>query len=91
MLNKIITAIKGSPYWFIAILISIFCIVFFIYLPFQINLLTESPVRKVYYVDNISDAHLKIINKFNEKFRNKIEIVPVNLPFNNFTTNDRKE
>lgn len=91
MLNKITTAIKGSPYWFIAILISIFCIVFFIYLPFQINLLTESPVRKVYYVDNISEAHLKIINKFNEKFRNKIEIVPVNLPFNNFTTNDRKE
>jgi multiple sugar transport system substrate-binding protein len=60
-------------------------------LPFQINLSPESVVRKLYYVDNISDAHLKIIQKFNEKYKDKIEVVPVNLPFYHFTTNDRKE
>ena len=83
--------LKESPIWLITILISVVAIIFFIYLPFQIDVSPESVVRKLYYVDNISDAHLKIIRKFNEKYRNKIEVVPVNLPFYHFTTNDRKE
>ena len=57
----------------------------------QINIFPESTVKKLYYIDNISDAHLKIIKKFNEKYINQIEVIPVNLPFSNFTTNDRKE
>ncbi len=83
--------IKESPIWFITILISVISIILFIYLPFQVNLFSESVVKKLYYVDNISDAHLKIISKFNEKYKDQIEIVPVNLPFYYFTTNDRKE
>src|SRR4030066_104369 len=90
-MNKILKLLKKSPIWFITILISIISIIFFIYLPFQINLFQENVVKKLYYVDNISEAHLKIIKKFNEKYKNKIEVVPVNLPFNHFTTNDRKE
>jgi multiple sugar transport system substrate-binding protein len=90
-LNKISRIIKESPIWFFTILISVVSIIFFIYLPFQINLFPETAVRKLYYIDNISDAHLKIIKKFNEKYKNEIEVVPVNLPFNHFTTNDRKE
>ncbi len=83
--------IKESPIWFITILVSVISIILFIYLPFQVNLFPESDVKKLYYVDNISDAHLKIINKFNRKYTDQIEIVPVNLPFHYFTTNDRKE
>lgn len=48
-------------------------------------------VTRVYFVDNISRAHEKIINQFNEKYSGKIEIVPINLPFTKFTTNERKE
>lgn len=91
MPDKVITLIKGSPYWLITILISVACLIIFLYLPFQISLVPEAPVKKVYYVDNISRAHMMIINKFNAKYKNEIEVVPVNLPFYYFTTNDRKE
>jgi multiple sugar transport system substrate-binding protein len=90
-LNKFSKSLKPSPVWFITILISILSIIVFIYLPFQLSLFPKNAVRKLYYVDNISEAHLKIIHKFNEKYKGAIEVVPVNLPFNNFTTNDRKE
>lgn len=89
-MNKLSTIIKESPFWLITILISIVSIIF-IYLQAQVNLFPESEEKKLYYIDNISDAHLIIIEKFNEKYKNKIEVVPVNLPFNNFTTNDRKQ
>ena len=46
---------------------------------------------KVYFADHISLAHEIVIQKFNEKYKGKIEIVPVNLPFNKFSTNERKE
>jgi multiple sugar transport system substrate-binding protein len=83
--------VKESPFWFIPILIAIISIIFFIYLPFKIDIFPENIVSKLYYVDNISDAHLKIIQRFNTLYKDRIEVVPVNLPFNNFTTNDRKE
>lgn len=89
-MNRISKIVKDYPFLLITVLVSIISILFFIYLPFQINLFPENVVRKLYYVDNISDAHLKIIQKFNEKYKNEIEVVPVNLPFYYFTTNDRK-
>ena len=89
-MNKISRIVKDSPIWLVTILISVICVFFFIYLSLQINLFPENVVKKLYYIDNISSAHLKIIKKFNEKYKNEIEIVPVNLPFNHFTTNDRK-
>lgn len=90
-MKKISTVIKSFPIWFVIILITIITIILFIYLPFQLYLFPEASVKKVYYVDNISAAHLKIINKFNKEYKGKIEVVPVNLPFYHFTTNDRKE
>jgi multiple sugar transport system substrate-binding protein len=90
-LNTLSKIVKESPFWFIPILIAIISIIFFIYLPFKIDIFPGNVINKVYYVDNISDAHLKIIQKFNQQYKNTIEVIPVNLPFNNFTTNDRKE
>jgi multiple sugar transport system substrate-binding protein len=46
---------------------------------------------KVYFADRISTAHTKIINRFNELHRGRIEVVPVDLPFDKFSTNERKE
>lgn len=87
---KISKVIKEYPFLLITVLVSIISVSFFIFLPFQVTLFPETVVKKLYYVDNISDAHLRIIKKFNEANKNKIEVVPVNLPFYNFTTNDRK-
>ena len=51
------------------------------------------PVRstRVYFADRISTAHRKIIDRFNELHEGKIEVVPVDLPFDKFSTNERKE
>ncbi len=66
------------------------------YLFFVKNQSTYSPdiepsVTKVYFADHISPAHQLVIDKFNEKYRGKIEVIPVNLPFEKFSTNERKE
>ena len=90
-MNILSKVIKEYPLLFMTILVSIVSIFFFIYLQFQINLFPETTVKKLYYIDNISNAHLKIIEKFNKQYKNSIEIIPVNLPFYHFTTNDRKE
>jgi len=49
------------------------------------------PVKKIYYVDNISSAHQKIIDAFNKKYAGQIEVVAINLSFDKFSTNERKE
>lgn len=51
----------------------------------------ESGPVKVYYADNISAAHHELINKFNAIYTGKIEVVPIDLPFSKFSTNERKE
>jgi len=53
--------------------------------------LNHKKVTQVYYADNISIAHRRLINRFNQKYAGKIEIIPINLPFTKFNTNERKE
>jgi multiple sugar transport system substrate-binding protein len=48
-------------------------------------------VKKIYFADNISAAHQKLIDKFNQEYQGRIEVFPVNLPFSKFSTNERKE
>ncbi len=55
------------------------------------NLRHSHEVTRVYYADNITPTHLKVINLFNEENKGEIEVVPLNLPFTKFTTNERKE
>ncbi len=51
----------------------------------------QSAVSKVYFADHISPAHEAVIKRFNQLHKGRIEVIPVNLPFNKFTTNERKE
>ncbi len=50
----------------------------------------DNPV-KIYFADNISPAHKALIKKFNAAYQGRIEVVPVDLPFSKFSTNERKE
>ena len=50
-----------------------------------------STPRSIYYADNISPAHQAVIDRFNALHKGAIEVIPVNLPFEKFTTNERKE
>lgn len=45
----------------------------------------------IYFADNISPAHQKIIDLFNATHASRISVVPINIPFEKFTTNERKE
>ena len=51
----------------------------------------SSSTQKVYFADHISPAHQAVIDRFNKKFKGRIEVVPVDLPFSKFSTNERKE
>lgn len=74
----------------ILVIISIM-ILFYIQYPRLADITKEQSVSKIYYADNISNAHSTLINKFNKEYAGKIEVVPVNLPFSKFSTNERKE
>jgi multiple sugar transport system substrate-binding protein len=52
---------------------------------------SEEHVRRVYFADNISWVHRLVIDRFNAAHRGSIEVVPVDLPFDKFSTNERKE
>ncbi len=51
----------------------------------------DDSIKRIYYADNISNSHQSVINAFNTKYKGEIEVVPINLPFAKFTTNERKE
>lgn len=48
-------------------------------------------VKKIFYVDNISRSHKLVIDRFNDLNKGRIEVVPIDLPFEKFSTNERKE
>lgn len=51
----------------------------------------DSSIQKLYFADHISPAHEAAILRFNQLNKGRIEVIPVNLPFSKFTTNERKE
>jgi len=51
----------------------------------------EEEVTKIHYADNISDTHKKLIEMFNRKYKGEIKVIPIDLPFTKFSTNERKE
>ncbi|MEJ2635761.1 MAG: extracellular solute-binding protein [Calditrichia bacterium] len=71
-------------------MVAIFLSLIFYLLPFSITG-SKREIRKIYFADNITPAHKEIIEHFNQKYRGKIEVVAVDLPFSKFTTNERKE
>jgi multiple sugar transport system substrate-binding protein len=46
---------------------------------------------EVYFADNISPSHQYVIDEFNRTYRGKYVVIPVDLPFEKFSTNERKE
>lgn len=51
----------------------------------------ESGPKKIYYADNISRSHKYAIEKFNQLHKGKIEVIPIDLSFEKFQTNEKKE
>jgi multiple sugar transport system substrate-binding protein len=51
----------------------------------------KSSVPRIYFADNISNAHQRLIERFNQKYAGQVEVEGVDLPFSKFSTNERKE
>ncbi len=52
---------------------------------------TSNSIKKIYFAENITDAHMQLINEFNKINKGKIRVIPINLPYEKFSTNKRKE
>jgi len=74
-----------------SIVITAFISVLYIFPPVQVKENENSFIRKIYFVDHISAAHQKVIERFNAKYKGQIEVEAINLPFTKFSTNERKE
>ena len=75
----------------ISLLTIAFILIIFVFLPSNNLHNPESAETTIRYVSHISNAQLKIIDNFNEKFKGRIKVEAINLPFEKFSTNERKE
>ncbi len=75
----------------IIIVISISALIIYYTISMTSHSSKEDDIVKIYFADNISNAHAEVIQKFNEIHRGEIEVIPINLPFSKFSTNERKE
>jgi len=82
---------KNSIFWFGSVLIALLALFIFIFIPVEQRHIGEPAATRIYYADNISLAHQAVIDRFNKLNEGAIEVVPVNLPFSKFSTNERKE
>jgi multiple sugar transport system substrate-binding protein len=73
------------------VLVTLFVLIVFIFSPVSYDDQQVNREKVIYYADNISPAHQKIINKFNQEYKGKIRVETINLPFEKFSTNERKE
>jgi multiple sugar transport system substrate-binding protein len=69
------------------------CLAFFVFFitPTGTADVEAEKVTRIYFADNITSAHRQVIARFNEKHHDRIQVVPINLPFAKFSTNERKQ
>jgi len=81
----------NKHFWIIAIALIAIMIGISSIVPVSFNFSSPDRVSRIYYADNLSIAHQQLIEKFNREYAGKIEVIPVDLPFTKFSTNERKE
>lgn len=74
-----------------SLVIAVLAFVIFIFTPPTVNELGSAGAVRIYFADNISAAHQEVIDSFNVAFAGQIEVVPLTLPFEKFSTNERKQ
>ena len=75
----------------ISALIFILLFISFLYLKTSVSTSPDISITTINYVSHISEANRKVIDMFNEKYKGRIKVEPINLPFEKFSTNERKE
>ncbi len=83
--------LRGSGYILISLGLAALVLAVFLLLPTSDQRAPRGGPVTLYYADNISHAHQLIIDRFNAEYRGRIQVVPIDLPFTKFSTNERKE
>ncbi len=83
--------LTSLPFLFTISLLIISISFFFSSFPIGRTPVVEETIQRVYFADNIAFGHRELIKKFNELHKGEIEVVPIDLPFTKFNTNQRKE
>ncbi|MGD1007812.1 MAG: extracellular solute-binding protein [Ignavibacteriaceae bacterium] len=52
---------------------------------------TDEGIKTIYFADRMTAAHRILIDEYNELHKGKIEIIPIDFPNDDFSTNERKE
>lgn len=73
------------------VLISSFLTVVLYLFPILKHSYADTEIKKIYFAENITSAHTYLINEFNKLNKGKIKVIPINLPYEKFSTNKRKE
>lgn len=81
--------IKLKQAWGLLILI----LVTFTYLAINLYDAQEEgqKVKKIYFADRMTAAHKILIDEYNKMHKGKIEIIPIDFPNEDFSTNEKKE
>ncbi len=72
-------------------LLAVFIFFTFLFSPNGLDSQLTSKSKTIYFVDHISPAHQKVIELFNQKYKGQIKVETINLSFEKFSTNERKE
>jgi multiple sugar transport system substrate-binding protein len=81
-----------KKYFFLINAIPVVTIILIFYLSISVSTMNEKGNEvQIYFADNISKAHSKVIENFNAKYKGRIKVNPIDLPFVKFSTNERKE
>ncbi len=75
----------------VSLLIAALAIVIVVFTPTGPEEEEDAKVTTLYFADNLSAAQQTIIDRFNAQYRGSLQVVPVNLPFTKFSTNERKQ
>lgn len=51
----------------------------------------QPDVTEIYFADRITEAHRKLIDKYNQLNAGKVRVIPIDFPNLDFSTNERKE
>lgn len=84
-IEKIVYIILGS------VLIGLFIFLTFVFTPPGIVSQNNKKITTIYFADNISPAYEKVIKIFNKRYKNTLKVETINLSFEKFSTNERKE
>jgi multiple sugar transport system substrate-binding protein len=74
-----------------ALIVLFFLIFVYIIIYLFQNISSRPDITKIYYADRITAAHKILIEKYNKLKQGKVEVIPIDFPNIDFSTNERKE